>query len=86
MKKVVSVATKRDFVLSLVFDDGLTGDVSLADRLFGPVFEPLADPVYFSKASVDPFGVVSWPNGADIDTHSLYARVAAAKSLQTEPS
>ena len=46
------------------FDDGTAGEIEMADRLFGPAFEPLHDPNEFSKAFVDEFGAVAWPCGA----------------------
>ena len=40
------------------------------------VFAPLRDPAEFRKALVHPeFGVVCWPNGADLDADVLYARL-----------
>ena len=36
MRKVVSVEAMADHKLSLVFDDGTRGTISIADRLFGP--------------------------------------------------
>ena len=75
MRKVVRVETKPEYILSLVFDDGTTGEVSIADRLFGPMFEPLKDPDYFSLASVDDFGAVCWPNNADLAPDALYKNI-----------
>ena len=58
MHRVAKVEAKPNFVLKLVFDDGRSGEISLATRLSGPVFEPLSDPSFFARASVDAFGAV----------------------------
>lgn len=58
--------------LLLTFEDGTRGYVDLADRLHGPMFEPLRDPAEFKKAFVDEFGSVCWPNGADLSGEMLY--------------
>lgn len=57
----------------LRFDDGLEGEVDLADSLRGPIFEPLKDPAYFSAFQLD--RTLVWPNGADFAPESLYRRV-----------
>jgi hypothetical protein len=62
----------RDYVLHLVFDDGLEGEVDLSPYLQrGPIFSPLADPSYFIQFAVEG-GTVAWPNGADIAPERLY--------------
>ena len=76
--KVVAVTPFSGSRLEVVFADGRTLQVSLEGRLFGPVFSPLADDELFRKASVDEFGAVSWPNGADLAPDALYALVAAS--------
>ncbi len=54
-------------VLRIVFTDGSTRDVDLVSELWGPVFEPLRDPVEFRKVAVDhELGTIVWPNGADL--------------------
>ncbi|GGD70907.1 DUF2442 domain-containing protein [Lacimicrobium alkaliphilum] len=56
-----------DFRLWVAFDDGMTGEVDLEDKLVGPVFEPLKDKAVFSRVSVDPeLETVVWPNSADL--------------------
>jgi hypothetical protein len=81
MRRVVEVKSKPDDVLSLVFDDGAEGEISLADRLFGPMFEPLKDPAFFALASVDSFGAVCWPNEADLAPDALYRKIVAHEAL-----
>ena len=75
MEKITQVKALDGYRLEISFDDGVHGVVSLSDRLFGPVFEPLKDPVFFAQARVDEFGVVAWPNGADLAPDALYERL-----------
>lgn len=78
MHRVIQVETLTGYRLRLTFDDGTQGVVSLGDRLFGPMFEPLKDPDFFAQASVDDFGAVYWPNQADLAPDALYWRVTEA--------
>jgi hypothetical protein len=80
MQMVVFVRPLDDFQLEVSFDDGTCGVISLKDRLFGPVFEPLHDPALFRQVAVDEFGAVCWPNGADLAPDALYQRIHAALS------
>ena len=57
----------------LRFDDGVEGEIDLATDLWGEVFEPLRDPSYFARFSVD--DTLVWPNGADFAPEFLYERV-----------
>ncbi len=77
MSRVSKVAVVGPHRLAVEFADGVKGEVDLADRLFGPVFEPLKDPKFFSRVRVDEFGVIAWPNGADIAPDALYEQLAA---------
>ncbi|HEY4579626.1 MAG TPA: DUF2442 domain-containing protein [Candidatus Acidoferrales bacterium] len=75
MHKIVKVEALHGYRLSIVFDDGVAGIVDLSDRLFGPVFEPLRDVAYFQQVSIDEFGAVCWPNGADLAPDALHSRL-----------
>jgi len=75
MEKITQIKVLDNYRLEILFNDGVKGVVSLADRLFGPVFEPLKDPSFFAKAQVDEFGAVAWPNGADLAPDALYERL-----------
>jgi hypothetical protein len=68
---VVRVGALPGFRLFVEFDDGLSGTVDVADRLFGPVFEPLRDPEFFARVGIDEGGAVCWPNGADMAPDGL---------------
>lgn len=74
--RVVSVSTKSDLRLQVTFVDGTTGEVDLKKFLNdanvrGTVFEPLRDPVAFSKVKVV-MGAVQWANGADLAPDAMY--------------
>lgn len=73
MERVVSLALVGPYSLELTFDDGTRRRVDLEAELWGPVFEPLRDPAFFARATVDPvLGTVVWPNGADFSPEFLY--------------
>lgn len=73
---LTAVAVRTHGVLSLAFDDGLTGDVEVLARMNGPVFEDARTPEGFAAAKLDPeSGTVTWPGGADLAPDSLYERV-----------
>ena len=44
MHEITSVQAEAGYTLAITFDDGTHGEVCIADRLFGPMFEPLKNP------------------------------------------
>jgi hypothetical protein len=75
MPRIIRVTVLSGFRLHVEFDDGTTGEINLADRLFGPVFEPLRDESEFKKVAVDEFGAIAWPCGADLAPDAIYHRL-----------
>lgn len=76
MNRIVRVSAGPGYTLHLLFDDGRSGEVNLSARLFGPIFEPLRDPLLFAQARVDEYGAVCWPNGADLAPDALYRTIS----------
>lgn len=73
--RIVRVSPVGPFRLALGFSDGSHGTVDLHSLLSGRggVFEPLQDPDYFARVTVDAeAGTIVWPNGADLDPDVLY--------------
>jgi hypothetical protein len=71
--RVTSVEPLEGFRLRLAFTDGLVREVDLSGDLWGQMAEPLQDPAYFRKVSVDTeLGTVVWPNGYDLDPDVLH--------------
>ena len=59
--------------LELEFSNGTTKVVDLGPLMSGRMFEPMKDPEYFARVSVDPIsGTIVWPNGADLAPEALY--------------
>ena len=83
MYEVRKVEPLPGYRLRIEFADGVKGEVDLSENLEGPVFEPLKDPEYFSKVFIDEFGVVSWPNGADLAPDALYRRLLGRVGTST---
>lgn len=75
MERVLRAKALSDYRIDIEFDDGVRGIVSIKERLFGPMFEPLRDEKLFSQLKIDDFGVICWPNGADLAPDALYARL-----------
>ncbi len=75
MERVLRARALSDYRIDIEFDDGVRGIVSIKERLFGPMFEPLRDETLFSQLKIDDFGVICWPNGADLAPDALYARL-----------
>jgi uncharacterized protein DUF2442/uncharacterized protein DUF4160 len=78
--RVTAVRHVRDHVLWLEFSDGLAGELDLADRLAGPVFEPLREWSEFARVRLGA-ETIEWPNGADWAPESLHALLRARNSL-----
>jgi hypothetical protein len=75
---VVDARHVRDFVLWLRFGDGTEGEVDLAAKLDGEIFEPLKDPSFFRRFAVNAeLRTVTWPNGADFAPEFLHEHVRA---------
>lgn len=60
------VQAKPGYRLWIQFNNGVSGEVCLADELWGEMFEPLKDETLFLTARHDEAsGTVVWANGAD---------------------
>jgi hypothetical protein len=79
----INAAEVRDnHCLYLLFNDGTEKVADLSPILYGPIFEPLRDPNYFSRVQLDPVcRTVVWPNRADFAPEALLAL-----SAEEEPS
>jgi hypothetical protein len=73
-----------DHRLRVEFSDDTVGerDFSFLARETGPMVEPLRDPAYFARVFVEN-GVLTWPNGFDLDPIALHNEMKQAGELHT---
>jgi hypothetical protein len=83
MNEVTKVEYRGEYVYHILFDDGVEGEIDFSVYLSrGPVFEPLKDRTFFSKATVEG-GAIAWSSGADVAPEALYEKLLHAdKSLK----
>lgn len=75
---VTGVAVIGDHVLRLLFSDGTAGDVDMSAERWTGVLEPLSDPAFFARVTVDTqAGTVAWPGGLDLAPEPLYEQAHA---------
>lgn len=74
---IVLVEARPAYRIWVRFEDGVEGEVDLADLVGRGVFKGLADPQEFGKVFVDPESrTVAWPGGLDLAPDELYREIA----------
>lgn len=83
--KVAGVESIGGFRLRIWFSDGSFGDHDFSSMAAeaGEMIEPLRDSEYFARAFTE-MGVITWPNGFDIDSIELQREMAAAGELRRD--
>lgn len=79
--RVQAVSLLPDYRLAVTFMDGRTGivDCSAVVSSSNPgIYAPLATREFFAQVTID-MGVLTWPNGADLDPAWLYDSVSDGK-------
>ena len=73
---VIEAKYLHDYVVWLKFNDGVEGEVDLADELEGEIFGPLKDINTFKSFKVESIlGTITWENGADLAPEFLYKNI-----------
>jgi hypothetical protein len=83
MVDVVSVEPRGAFRLAIRFSNGQEGERDFSDVIGegGVMVEPLRDPAFFSRVFIDD-GILTWPNGFDLDSIALHDEMKRAGSLR----
>ncbi len=73
---VVGVKPGGGYRLALAFSDGTEGERDFADMVAegGEMVEPLRDLAFFDRVFLDD-GILTWPNGFDLDSTALHAEM-----------
>jgi len=80
---VVRVEPRSGYRLLVAFSNGEEGERDLSGLVTegGVMVEPLRNPSFFARVFIDD-GVVSWPNGFNLDSIALYGEMKKAGSLR----
>jgi hypothetical protein len=77
--RVTEVQPKEGRSLALTFEDGTMGVADVSRLLVGPVFEEIRQSdEAFALVTLDGYGSVAWPNGADLDPELTTSETAAS--------
>ncbi|NBC47398.1 MAG: DUF2442 domain-containing protein [Gammaproteobacteria bacterium] len=80
--RVKAITVLPNYCLAVTFNDGRQGVVDMsavrASATCG-MYAALKDPEVFAQAKVE-LGVVTWPNGADLDPAWMYEELEAPKT------
>jgi len=71
---VIDVKVEGNLLLNVRFADGTSGRVRFAPQHLTGIFEPLQDPLFFSRVHIDG-GVVVWPNEIDLAPDAMYREI-----------
>lgn len=72
--RVTEAEYRGDYRIFLKFNDGLSGEVDLSDKLWGEIFEPLKDQAFYKDFHLNEW-TIEWKNGADFAPESLHKMV-----------
>ncbi len=76
--RVRTVQPLRDFMVFIIFENGVQREINLEPYLHGPIFEQIRNnPSMFSAMKIEG-GTIAWENGADIDPDVLYHNLKPA--------
>jgi hypothetical protein len=79
---VTEVEAIGDYRLRLRFSDGSSGIHDFTEIVAepGPMLEPLRDKAFFQRVFIS-LGVLTWPNGFDLDAIQLHSEMKTAEEL-----
>ncbi len=79
---VVRVQICEGFLSHITFADGYCADLDLAELpACNEMYRPLQDEAVFRQVEISEWGVLSWPNGADLCSGTLRAWCEAGKII-----
>ena len=74
---IVKVTPGKDYVLSILFDNGESGTLDMKQFLDFGVFKRLKDHDAFKKVRVS-FDTIEWESGIDLDPEFVYEECKAS--------
>ncbi|MBX9577055.1 MAG: DUF2442 domain-containing protein [Chthoniobacterales bacterium] len=84
--KIVAAKILKKFKVHLLFENGVSGVVDLADIAGEGVFKAWLEPGVFEQMTVAKFGSLEWPGDLDLCPDSLYLRLTSKDPEELFPS
>jgi hypothetical protein len=84
--KIISASPTTGYRVRLAFDDGVAGEVDLADYAGVGVFQAWRKPGVFKKLTVTKTGALAWPGDLDLCADALYLRVTGKRPEELFPA
>jgi hypothetical protein len=80
---VVRVEPRGGYRLLITFSNGHEGERDFSDLIAegGVMIEPLRQPAFFARVFIDD-GILTWPNGFDVDSIALHDEMKKAGVLR----
>lgn len=82
---VIKVVPLDDYVLSIVFDNGESGNLDMKNYLNFGVFTRLKNIENFRSVRVS-FDTIEWDSGIDLDPEFIYEKTEIIETAQTNAS
>jgi hypothetical protein len=73
LHEIKEIRVEAAYRLRVRFADGVEGIVDASALIGHGIFKSLVDDTAFARASVDRFGAVCWPSGADLAPDAIHA-------------
>jgi len=73
--KIITARILKRFKVHLLFENGVSGIVDLADFVGEGVFKAWLEPGLFEQMRVTQFGALEWPGDLDLCSDSLYLKL-----------
>jgi hypothetical protein len=85
---ITKVEPREDYVLHLTFADGTSGEIDMAPRLWGKVFEPLRNDVnLFRAVYIDEVArTIAWSEDLDYAPDALHDDLKVILSGEPDPA
>jgi hypothetical protein len=84
--KIIDAKPLANFRLEILFDQGASGTVDLADLAGHGVFDAWNVPGIFEAVSVTDEGAVRWPGDIDLCPDALYLRMTGKRVDEIFPA
>ncbi len=86
MNKITKVKVLPEYRLYVVFEDGVSGTLDLAENVGKGVFAAWRDPRFFEHVAIGSAGELVWGDKIDLCPDALYLKVTGKKPEDLFPA